>query len=124
MAKAAEAWSLDLSARELERRSSRANALFSRMAGAHGFNVTKSIRLGGQGHAVWQERVGSPDRLIPIVGPVSDVLVVSRPTKQGRVARLFLLEAIMHSGRPCLIVPPRPAGACRQSGADCVEPDP
>ena len=105
VAKAAEAWALDLSARELERRSSRANALFARMAVAHEFNVTKSIRHGGRRHAVWQEKVGSPDRLIPIIGPVSDLLVVSRPRKTGRVARLFLLEAIMDSGRPVLVVP-------------------
>jgi len=58
--------------------------------------------------ALWFERVGSPEKLLSIQGPVSDLIVVSRPTKRSsKLARLFMLSAVMCTSRPVLIVPPK-----------------
>ena len=46
-----------------------------------------------------------------ILGPVADLSVVSRPTPGGNVGRMFLLAALMNTGRPILVVPPRLAKA-------------
>jgi len=56
--------------------------------------------------AIWQERVGSPQKIIPIVGPVSDLMVVSRPSRKGgSVGQVFLMQALLNSARPVLILP-------------------
>jgi nucleotide-binding universal stress UspA family protein len=56
--------------------------------------------------------VGSPDKVMPIIGPLSDIFVVSRPKgsgkgSQGKLAREFMLEALRSSSRPTLILPQR-----------------
>jgi len=49
------------------------------------------------------------------MGPVSDLLVVSRPQgRRGRVARLFMLAALLDSSRPVLVLPQRGAPAIGQ----------
>jgi hypothetical protein len=49
------------------------------------------------------------------MGPVSDLLVVSRPRgRRGRVARLFMLDALLDSSRPVLVLPQRGAPAIGQ----------
>ena len=101
----AEAWDLDLPEREIARRSAGASGLLADMAQAHGFEQVRTLRFDAQRLATWQERVGSPDRLMPIVGAACDLLVVSRAKKRGKIARLFMLEAVLHTGRPALVVP-------------------
>jgi nucleotide-binding universal stress UspA family protein len=64
------------------------------------------INAGGSS-AIWREMVGSPNKLLAIMGPVSDLTVLTRPTANGRVAKMFLLAALLHSGRPVLLLPPR-----------------
>lgn len=69
-----------------------------------------SARKGSAAH--WREMVGSPYKVMPIIAPVSDMVVVSRPKGNGKgatgkVARDFLLEALRKGGRPTLVVPQR-----------------
>ena len=40
-----------------------------------------------------------------IVGPVADMLVVTRPSKRKGVAEMFLVSALMQSASPVLILP-------------------
>jgi hypothetical protein len=55
---------------------------------------------------MWLEKVGSPDKVLSIMGPVSDLIVVSRPTAKGeKPARKFLLAALLNSSRPMLVLP-------------------
>ena len=83
-----------------------ARALYARMAEKHGFAFIRKPRL--KPGAIWQEKVGSPGRLIHIMGPVSDLLVVSRPAATGGdIARAFLMSALMESSRPVLVLPQR-----------------
>ena len=81
-----------------------ARALFGKVAEKYGYSLIK--RPGSTPGAVWLEKVGSPNRVLSIVGPVSDLLVVSRPKTKGRkLARLFLLAALLNSSRPVLVLP-------------------
>ncbi len=80
-----------------------AKSLYERIADKAGFEIIKRAR--SEPGAVWAERVGSPDRLMGIVGPLADMIVVSRPDKPGGVADMFLNAALLESGRPVLIMP-------------------
>ncbi|MDH4047513.1 MAG: universal stress protein [Gammaproteobacteria bacterium] len=94
------AWQKKTSAKS----SKAARALYETMAEASGFQLSKSVKSGPV--AVWQEKVGSPDKLMRISGPVSDLLIVSRPkTRKNKLATMFMLSALMESSRPVLILP-------------------
>jgi len=81
-----------------------ARRMFTDIADANGYDVIR--RPGAKPGAIWQEKVGAPDKLLRIMGPVSDLLVVSRPSSGGDIGRLFMMSALMESGRPVLILPP------------------
>lgn len=94
-----------------------ARKLFESIASTNGYEVSKRPR--STPVAGWQERVGSPDKVMRIVGPVSDLIVVSRPSPQGGdIARIFMLTALMESGRPVLILPQ--SGAAKIGKRVCI----
>lgn len=81
-----------------------AEALFTRMANQHGFR--RRSRPSAKPGAIWMEKTGSPARVIGIMGPVADLLVVSRPLRKGgTLARMFLSAALLKSSRPVLVLP-------------------
>lgn len=81
-----------------------ARGLFARASQANGYDVHKSPRA--KPGAMWMERTGSPNRVLASAGPVSDLLVVSRPVRRdGSIARLFLTAALLTSARPVLVLP-------------------
>lgn len=80
-----------------------AKALYKRLAEQHGYDVVRRGRA--EPAALWSEKVGTPDVLMAIHGPVSDLVVVSRPAKSGGVADMFLSAALLESTRPVLILP-------------------
>jgi len=86
--------------------SARARETFEKMVEDAGFTLYRRARKNLVRGAQWQEKVGTPDRIMAIVGPMSDLIVVSRTASKGSVARLFMLSALLHSGRPVLILPP------------------
>lgn len=56
--------------------------------------------------AMWSEKIGSPEKLFAIIGPVSDLIIVSRPTKKGGdLARAFMFDAVLNSSAPVLVLP-------------------
>ena len=81
-----------------------ARALFSKVSENHGYSlINKPAATPG---AMWQEKVGAPDKVLSIMGPASDLVVVSRPSsKGGKVARMFMLAALMNSSCPVLVLP-------------------
>lgn len=80
--------------------------LFEDAAGSAGLEMARKPRKDLAPVALWQERVGTPHHVMPVVGPTADLMVVSRPAKTGgKKATAILLEALMHSHRPVLIVP-------------------
>lgn len=81
-----------------------AGALFKRMAAHHDYKIKR--RPSASPGAVWMEKTGSPNKVISIMGPVVDLLVVSRPQhKGGTLARMFLSAALLKSSRPVLVLP-------------------
>lgn len=86
-----------------------AGAMFTRVAEHHGLPVRKQRRLHtGQCQAIWREAKGTPNRVFPIIGPLSDLIVVSRPSgKSAKTARAFQLAALLHGCTPVLILPSR-----------------
>ncbi len=86
-----------------------AKAFFDVRVEEHRFTHAKSPRYRqGGGLAIWHEMKGSPERVMSIIGPLSDLIVVSRPEKASSArARSFMLCAMMLSGRPVLILPQR-----------------
>ncbi len=89
--------------RDTKRAPGAARALYQAIAEEHGYKVSRRARR--KPSALWAERVGSPDKLMGIVGPVADIVVVSRPKSVGTVADMFMLAALIESKRPVLIVP-------------------
>lgn len=83
-----------------------AQALFTRMSEKYGYVLSKRAKPGKAAVAIWTEIVGSPARVMSIMGPLSDLIVVSRPKQRsaGR-ACAFMLGALLHSSRPVLILP-------------------
>ncbi len=81
-----------------------AEVLFARFADRHGYDLLRRPRA--KPGAVWMEKTGSPGKVIGIMGPVSDLLVLSRPmSKGGNLARMFLSAALFKSSRPVLVLP-------------------
>lgn len=102
-------WATAHEGRDPDRDSRDAEVLFKRLAGDAGHRVAGKPRADRTPVAIWQERVGSPERVMPIVGPTSDMVVISRPAgkKGGRLAHLFMMEALLHACRPVLLLPQR-----------------
>ena len=82
-----------------------AKALYREIAAQNGYQVIRRPRA--TPGAIWCERVGTPDRILGIVGPVADLIVVSRPAKPRSVADMFLKAALFRSSRPVLLLPPK-----------------
>ncbi|MDH3747312.1 MAG: universal stress protein [Gammaproteobacteria bacterium] len=80
-----------------------AQALYRCAAEQRGYDLIRRARE--KPGALWAERVGSPDVLMGIFGPVSDLIVVSRPARSRNVADMFMRAALLESSRPVLILP-------------------
>ena len=98
------AWESAWQNKDSKKGDEQARALFTKVSEHHGYSlINKPAATPG---ALWQEKVGAPDKVLSIMGPVSDLVVVSRPaSKGGNVARMFMLAALMNSSRPVLVLP-------------------
>lgn len=86
--------------------SEKARKLYARMAKQRGVAMARKPRAADQVLAYWNEMVGTPEKVLGIVGPVSDCIVVSRPKARGSgPARAFMLASLMRSGKPLLVLP-------------------
>ena len=93
-----------------------AETLYKQIAEEHGFELIHRPRIAPG--ALWAERVGSPHKLMSIVGPLSDLIVISRPKRKDGVAGLFLNAALMHCATPVLLLPQ--AGRTRIGRRVCI----
>lgn len=97
------AWKSAWTGDKTKNSSALAGALFGKVAASYDYRRIK--RPQSQPGAVWLERVGSPDKVISIMGPVSDMLIVSRPSSKGKLAQMFLQAALLNTSRPVLVLP-------------------
>ena len=87
-----------------EKGSKAAKQMFSKIAANYDYPVIKKARLNSG--AVWTEKVGAPAKVLSNIGPVSDLIVVSRPkAKGGKLAQLFMISSLMYSSQPVLVLP-------------------
>ena len=93
-----------------------AETLYKRIAEQHGYELIHRPRI--KPGALWAERVGSPHKLMSIVGPLSDLIVISRPKRKNGVAGMFLNAALMHCATPVLLLPQ--AGRVRTGNRVCI----
>ena len=97
-------WEVILEEKNIKDSGIGARALFGKLAEHRGYEFIKKPK--STAGAMWLERVGSPDRIFSIMGPVSDLIVVSRPAKKGKtLARRFMTTALLNSSKPVLILP-------------------
>jgi nucleotide-binding universal stress UspA family protein len=89
--------------KNLKKTPARARQLFEAVAESNGFEVSNRARV--EPTAMWQEKVGSPEIIMGIVGPVNDLVVVSRPQKRKGVAEMFMISALLQSASPVLVLP-------------------
>jgi nucleotide-binding universal stress UspA family protein len=83
-----------------------ARALYERVSDKHGFTPAKRPARGQRLRALWHEVGGTPSRVFAIAGPVSDLIVVSRPASRAAArARAVMLGALLHSAKPVLVLP-------------------
>jgi nucleotide-binding universal stress UspA family protein len=99
------AWLDELDSKSTKSAAHQAKKMFQDAAEAGGFKMLRKTALNASHMATWKELVGSPDRLMSIIGPLSDLVVVSRPKAKGNVAGMFLRAALLDSGRPVLVLP-------------------
>jgi nucleotide-binding universal stress UspA family protein len=98
-----------LSEKEIELKSKDAEKLFKRLAAEYEFKQVKQPTLGAERVAEWHEMVGSLDRLFSIIGPTTDVSIVSRPKKTAAgPGAEFLLAALLDTGKPVIVLPQAP----------------
>lgn len=96
----------DLKPEEVSLRCEAARILFESRAEKHGFQLLRKPRPGVERSALWKEMVGTPNRVLSIVGPLSDLIIMARPGKKDAgQGRAFLLAALLQSGVPVLVIP-------------------
>ncbi len=89
------------------RASDAAHVMVDTIAQVQGFELVKRFTANSTREIRWSEQVGDVQSLLSVMGPFADMLVVSRPkTRASRTARLFMSNAVLHSSRPVLILPP------------------
>lgn len=83
-----------------------AESVFNDIAAEYDFPLRSKPSLSPA--AYWEEKLGTPNRIIAINGPVADLTVVSRPRRLGgSVSRMFMHAAIDNDSRPVLVMPQR-----------------
>lgn len=99
------AWESAWQSKDTNTSNTAAETLFTKMAQSNDASILKKTDANSSG-AIWLEKVGSPDRVLSIMGPVSDLLIVSRPRpNSGKLAKIFMHAALMNSSKPVLIMP-------------------
>ena len=102
-------WLEELGRKTTDSATQRAKKSFAKMVEESGYRLARhpGKRAVDGKHAIWQERVGLPDKIMAIAGPLSDLVVTTRPSTSGNVARMFMLAALLQSSRPVLVLPPK-----------------
>jgi nucleotide-binding universal stress UspA family protein len=89
---------------EIQNNNQSAEEMFAKLAQDNGYVFRKKQK--SKPVALWSERKGTPDKVFSITGAVSDLIIVSRPIKEGKSkARQYMMSAILNSSRPVIILP-------------------
>ncbi len=102
-------WQSSSALKRINLDSKNAKKLFDDLALEYNFkSVRKSRYLKDGGLAIWHNVTGDPEHIFSIIGPLSDIIIVSRPrSKKSFKARAFAYAALTRSSRPVLYLPNR-----------------
>ncbi len=94
--------------REGQDRRDQARALFENFMRRHDVPVTSAAAAPTQGvSAGWREESGRQNAVVGSLGRIFDLIVVERPAKLASLAEATLEDALVESGRPVLMAPPK-----------------
>ncbi len=100
-----EAWP-DITEVEAKAAAESARKLFESMADSYQYKVTSKHGTTNSPHAIFKDKSGSPEKLIPLFGPVNDMLVVSRPKSKGNnKAAIIMMSALLYTATPVMVLP-------------------
>jgi nucleotide-binding universal stress UspA family protein len=87
---------------------SKTREAFDRACKTAGIRYAEKPQRGNRVTAAWREETGYEDHELVLRGRASDLIVLSRPASAIDVAKRLSLEAaLMETGRPLLLVPPK-----------------
>ena len=92
---------------EIELRRKNSYSFFEGLVEQKDFKLVRKPRYQSDGgQASFTEIHGSPEKVFSIIGPLSDLIVVSRPEKKSSFhARAYMLSALLYSGQAVLVLP-------------------
>lgn len=97
----------DKNRKKAHKKSAHAKNLFKTLAENNGYEFVK--RTKATASALWAKKVGSTEKVMSILGPISDLIIVSRPIydnkSKGRKAKEIMMSALIHSSKPVLVLP-------------------
>jgi nucleotide-binding universal stress UspA family protein len=94
--------------REGHERRDQARRLFRDFMNSHSVPMAP-VPSGSAGpSASWREEDGRQNAVVGLIGRVFDLIVVEQPEKLASIAEATLEDALFESGRPVLMVPPKP----------------
>ena len=84
----------------------KAQSLFERVASMHNYPLSDKHGNPEKPHAIYKVREGAPEKIFTSVGPLHDLIVVSRPSKRGGVtAYAIMVSALLDASTPVLLLP-------------------
>ena len=101
---------LEAGARHTEEAASQVRALFEGYCQKHQIKILEHPPLGDSLSAAWHEATGKESLVVALRGRLSDLTVVRRPVEQTP-APVTLEAALLQTGKPVLILPPKKATA-------------
>ncbi len=98
---------LELGERHAAEAADAVRTLFDEYCAANGISVAQDPPGPGGVSASWREETGKEDLIVARRGRLSDLIVMAQPDKESPVLET-LEAALLHTGRPVLILPPDP----------------
>lgn len=91
---------------EINEAAANAKTLFDRVTQKHGYPITRKHGSPESPSAIFEIREGIPEKLFSSVGPLHDLIVVSRPSNHnGLKAHAMMVSALLDASTPVLILP-------------------
>jgi len=113
---------MDVTEREGGERAGKVRQMFDAFAAEKGLTIADTPRPGTQVTLGWREEVGREDEVVAIAGRMADLIVLGRPVRDAALPSPITLEAaLLDTGRPVLVAPPKPLADAMTRVAICWE---
>lgn len=107
---------MDVTEREGRERQAKAREMFREFCAAKGIKESSQPTDSPEATVAWRDEVGREDEVVAVRGRIFDLIVVGRPQRDHPLPSPVTLEAaLLDSGRPIVVAPPRPPADCGSS---------